>query len=94
MKPGTGFRFANTDYERPSWGKGELVGKLYGRYDDCEGEVTLDLSFDGTSAMYRVDVLKDWIDLLTVEYENAHKDLAVELEGICAKWGGNRDTVG
>lgn len=94
MKAGTGFRFANTNYERPSWGKGELVGKLYGRYDDCEGEVTLSLSLDDASAMARVDFLKDWIDLLTVEYEKAHEDLVVELEEICKTWGEQDDRVG
>ena len=73
---GKGYRFANPEYYRGlGHKKGKPVGKLYASMDDGEGDVTLDFIMEGESAMWRVDVIRDWIDLLTVEYEEAYKEM-------------------
>lgn len=75
-KTGYGYRLANPllrriDGER----KGKIIGKMYASFADGEGDVTLDVAIDDESALWRVDVLGDIINLLQAEYKKAYEEM-------------------
>ena len=75
-KAGYGYRFANPLLDRTGYGgKGKLIGKMYANFAHGEGEVTLDLVIDDASAMWRVDVLGDIINLLQADYKKAYDEM-------------------
>lgn len=57
----------------PDVRKGKRMGTLWADMDCGEGEVTINILMDEESALFRADVLQEWIALLQREY-----DLAVE----------------
>ena len=53
-------------------------GQLTADTDNGEGKVTLSEMFDDEDALLQLDILQDWIGLLTEEYNEAHKRWGVE----------------
>ncbi|CAB4122561.1 hypothetical protein UFOVP32_37 [uncultured Caudovirales phage] len=72
-------RFAGEDYQGARR-KGTRFGTLWLNQDAGEGDVTLTLEFVEESPLFRLDVLKDVIYFLKLEYESASKDMRAQYE--------------
>jgi len=55
------------------------VGKLKASIDNGEGSISLGSEFSNENALWKMDVLSDWIYDLEEEYEKAKLDLNGEM---------------
>lgn len=62
------------------------MGTLWGDVETGEGDVTLRLEgMCDETPLFRLDVLKDWIDLLQKEYDITYEEWQSELKRIASK---------
>jgi len=66
--------------------KGTRLGTLWADCDTGEGDVTLRLNgMCDNNALFRLDVLQDWISLLQKEYDITYKEWHREMRRIAKK---------